>query len=96
MGVVTFLVLILSLVFMRDNYEHLQKRSREGVSAREQLAFLKYFFAFYQWLVLMLGVSLFLDSVPFIWIFIILFFYTHLLYLIPRLLYSFFPNLNFR
>lgn len=96
MGALVFFLVVLSLIFMRDHYEHLQKRSREGVSKREQQVFSNYRFGFTLWLVVMQGVSLFLASVQPVVIFIILYFYAQLLNLIPQLLYQFFPNLNLR
>jgi hypothetical protein len=96
MTALVFLLALLSLVFMIDHYEYLQKRSREGVSKREQRVFSNYRFGFTLWLMVMQGISLFLASVHPAVIFIILYFYVNILNLAPQLLHQFYPNLNLR
>ncbi len=87
---------ILSLVFMKDHYEYLQDSSQGKMNLREKKLFSNYRTIFNLWLLLMQGVTLVLASVHPAMIFIILYFYINALNLIPQLLYRFFPNLNFR
>ncbi len=94
--ILSLLISVVSLVFMRDYYEHLQDRRRRNMTLREQRVFSAYRLRLVVWLVVMQGVTLLLASVHPAAIFVILYFYANFLILAPQLLHQFFPDLNLR
>ena len=89
MGLILCAVVVVSVTLMKDHYEYLKQRSVSEISPREKLIFHRYKFSVTNWLVLMLGVSLFLLSYDLAVIGIILFFYVYVLFLTPVLIHQF-------
>lgn len=89
MGLILFAVVVISVVLMKHDYEYRIQNSISVISPREKYSFSKYKISVTNWLVLMLGVALFLLSYEPVLIGIILFFYIYFLKLTPILIYRF-------